>query len=289
MEVKFLMTESLGLRSTACVVKFSDFQLFIDPSFSVTPKRFDLPPHELELTKAKETRKVFDEELLKSDVISFSHYHFDHIPNFEYKPLEFNNTLDYYEILKNKTVWAKSPDAKINYNQKLRAEEVFKKLGKAIHKVDGKEFGKVRFSKPIFHGEENTRQGWILCAICEEKGFKFIHASDCQAIYKPSVEMLITEKPNLLWIGGPPAYLGQVSRKLIIQAVQNLCLLAENLPQVIVDHHLLRGSDFQNYLKLPKEIAKDKGHKICTTAEFLGVENNFYETARPKLWQKMKN
>lgn len=283
------MTESLGLRSTACVVKFSDFQLFIDPSFSVTPKRFDLPPHNLEIAKAQETRKTFDEEILKSDVISFSHYHFDHIPRFEFNPLEFNDTLDYYEIMKDKTVWAKSPDVKINYYQKLRAEEVFRKLGKAIHKVDGKEFGKVRFSKPIFHGEENTRQGWILCAICEEDGFKFIHASDCQAIYKPSVEMLIAEKPDLLWIGGPPAYLGQVSRKFITQAVQNLSLLAEKLPQVIVDHHLLRGGDFQDYLKVPKETARRNGNKICTTAEFLGKENNFFETERPKLWNQKTN
>lgn len=288
MEVNFLMTESLGLRSTACVVKFSDFQLFIDPSFSVTPKRFGLPPHELELEKALGTRRIFDAEIQKSDVISFSHYHFDHIPRFDFNPLEFNDRLDYYEIMKGKTVWAKSPDDKINYNQKLRADEIFKKLGKAIHKVDGKDFGKVRFSKPIFHGEENTRQGWILCAICEEEGSKFIHASDCQAIYKPSVEMLISEKPDLLWIGGPPAYLGQVSRKLITAAVQNLCFLAEKLPQVIIDHHLIRGSDFQDYLKVPKEIAKSKGHKICTTAEFLGQENNFFETERPKLWNQSK-
>lgn len=50
----------------------------------------------------------------------------------------------------------------------MRAEEVFGKLGKAIQKVGGKDLGKVRFSKPIFHGEENSCQGLILSTICEE-------------------------------------------------------------------------------------------------------------------------
>ena len=49
MRVKPLAFESLGVRSMSTLVEVDDLNIVIDPSISLAPNRFRLPPHPVEI------------------------------------------------------------------------------------------------------------------------------------------------------------------------------------------------------------------------------------------------
>ena len=115
MKVKPIASESLGIRSMATYIETNDCKIFIDPSAALASKRYSLPPHDKELKTYKKIKEKIAKIANISDIITISHYHFDH-----YDPDE-----DFY---KGKRLFLKDISKKINKSQNERGKEFLKKI-----------------------------------------------------------------------------------------------------------------------------------------------------------------
>jgi len=168
--VKPLAAESLGVRSMCTFVETPDVKVLLDAGVSLAPNRFGFPPHPLEYKALKKSRRRIQETAEKADVVTISHYHFDHhTPSYTDWCYNWSSADVSRQIYQGKLVLMKSYKSKVNFSQRRRGWMFVKTGGKHAEKLevaDGKtfEFGetKLKFSKPVYHGSEGTALGWVL-------------------------------------------------------------------------------------------------------------------------------
>ncbi|MEM4309037.1 MAG: MBL fold metallo-hydrolase [Thermoplasmata archaeon] len=272
MIVKPVCSDSMGVRSLCVYVETGDLAMLIDPSAALGPSRYGLPPAAEEWEALDKFKGEIREIAKNCDAFVISHYHYDH-----HDPDE--------DFWIGKKVFVKDPEENINRSQKERAAFFFEKFkGKAELVVcDGQEFSigntKISFSKPLPHGNEKSRLGFVIATRVEEKDEVFVHASDVQGpIVENSADVLIEMEPEILVIDGPPSYfLGwKFSARDLERANANLVrIIEETNAKIVLDHHLLRDLSYK------ERCAPVYGHKqIYTFAEFLGQENRMLEANR---------
>ena len=115
MKIYPIAAESLGTRSFAHLVVTGSVNILIDPSVSLSPKRFSLKPLPIELAAAWVSRQLILEFAEMVDIIIQTHYHADHYTLGITRRYEFTNEeifhileLEKIEILENddsKTTW----------------------------------------------------------------------------------------------------------------------------------------------------------------------------------------
>lgn len=293
-----LAAESFGVRSMCTYVETADVRLLFDAGVSLCPNRFGLPPHPKEFKAIKAIRSEIAKTAERTEVITLSHYHFDHhTPSYEDWLCNWTNeTGTAQQIYQEKTVLLKNPKEKINFSQRRRAWMFQKTAGRTTKKLtvaDGKVFlfgeTRLRFSQPVFHGAENTPLGWVLMAIVECKGEKFMYAPDIQGpSCQETLQIILEEKPQVLMIGGPPLYLAgfRVKQREISRAIRNLEVIVSRLPMVILEHHLLRDLEWQKRIKGVFEVAEKVKHKVLTAAKFLGKKERLLEASRRQLYKE---
>ena len=113
MEVLPIASDSLGVRSMATFVETKDCKILIDPSAALGPRRYGLPPAQIEIETLKKTKQEIADIAKQCDILTISHYHYDH-----YDPSE----TFYY----GKKVFAKDIKKDINKSQNTRGTD-FKK------------------------------------------------------------------------------------------------------------------------------------------------------------------
>jgi predicted metallo-beta-lactamase superfamily hydrolase len=291
-----LAEESYGVRSMCTFVETPDTKILLDAGVSLAPKRMGYPPHPKEYQALSECRKKIVRKAEKSDIITISHYHFDHhTPSYTDWFTNWSSAETAKRIYKGKLVFAKSYRSMVNPSQRRRGW-MFTKTGgnhaKKLEIVDGKafHFGKttLRFSQPVYHGHSNSDLGWLIMATIIVGDEKVVFTSDVQGpMWTPTLDMILAEKPQLVIVGGPPTYLAgfRVSEKNIENGMQNLKRLVENVPTTILEHHLLRDENWKNLSQNIFDAANDLGHQVFTAAEFTGVKNNFLEFHRKQLFE----
>ncbi|MGB9684288.1 MAG: MBL fold metallo-hydrolase, partial [Candidatus Bathyarchaeales archaeon] len=288
--------ESLGVRSMCTYVETPDVRVLLDAGVSLCPNRFGLPPHPLEYKAIIESRKRIAEVAEKAEVVTLSHYHFDHhTPSYEDWLCNWTRAGETVrQIYQGKIVLMKNPKEWINFSQRRRGW-VFQKTGgkyaERLEVADGKTFifGKtqIKFSKPVSHGLENSALGWVLMATIEVENERFLFAPDVQGpISAKTLEIIVNEKPQLVMVGGPPSYLAgfRVSEEQLQLGMRNLEKIAETAPCTILEHHLLRDEKWREKAVKVFETAEKVGHKVLTAAEFLGEENAFLEAMRKRIF-----
>jgi len=290
-----LAAESLGVRSMCTYAETPDVKVLLDAGVSLCPNRFGLPPHPLEFRAIVEARRRITEAAEKAEIVTLSHYHFDHhTPSYEDWLCNWTAKDETAkQIYQGKTVLIKNPKESINYSQRRRGW-MFQKTGgkyaKKLEIADGKSFifGKsttVKFSEPVFHGPENSALGWVLMATIQYWDEQFMFAPDVQGpIAKRTLEIIVEEEPQLLMIGGPPTYLSgfKVDEKEIQSGLENFKRIVETVPYIILDHHILRDENWRERASGIFDAAGEAGCKILTAAEFLGMENAFLEANRKR-------
>jgi predicted metallo-beta-lactamase superfamily hydrolase len=292
-----LAAESFGVRSMCTYVETSNVKILLDAGVSLCPNRFGLPPHPIEFKAIIESRRKIAEAAEKAEIVTLSHYHFDHhTPSYEDWLCNWTAATETSrQIYEGKTVLIKNPKEKINYSQRRRAWIFQKTGGKYAEKLeiaDGKSFnfGKattIRFSGPVFHGPEDSFLGWVLMTTIDYQGEKFMFAPDVQGpMSTPTLEMITREKPQLLMLGGPPLYLAQfkVENEQIQAGLNNLEKVVEATQCLILEHHILRDENWREKTKQVYNKAYANGCKVLTAAEFLGEENAFLEAIRKRLF-----
>jgi predicted metallo-beta-lactamase superfamily hydrolase len=278
-------------------VETPDVKVLLDAGVSLCPNRFGLPPHPIEFKAIIEARKKIAETAEKAEVVTLSHYHFDHhTPSYEDWLCNWTDKDETArQIYEGKTVLMKNPRENINYSQRRRGW-MFQKTGgkyaKKLEVADGKSFifGKsttIKFSEPVFHGPENSALGWVLMATIQYQSERFMFAPDVQGpIAERTLEIIVEEEPQLLMIGGPPTYLSgfKVDEREIQGGLENFKRIAENVPYIILDHHILRDENWRERASSVFDAAAEAGCKILTAAEFLGRENAFLEAQRKRFF-----
>jgi len=136
----------------------------------------------------------------------------------------------------------------------------------------------VRFSKPVFHGVEYDRLGWVSSTVIEYGGVKVIHTSDVQgAVIEDYADWIIKENPNILFMDGPPTYLfGYVVNRLNFnRTTENTCRIireADKAELIIYDHHLMRDPLFRKRMEEVYKVAEASHKRVMSAAEYLGKE-----------------
>lgn len=290
-----LAFESLGVRGTATLVETDDIKFVIDPGSALGP-RFRLNPHEREYLELYRTKKAILEASRDSDLLTISHYHFDHyVPNFENWLWIWSSSELATELYSNKLILAKDTNANVNPSQRKRGY-MFRKLNvktaKEIRVADGQtfKFGKtsLEFSNPVYHGPAGSKLGYVLMLTVSTPSCCLLHASDVQGpMYNEPLRIIIEHKPDMVLMGGPPIYLAfKLDGGDLIAAQRNLTTLAQHVPQLVVDHHLLRSLDYSKFLQPVIQAAKQAGKRLITAAELVGREPTLLEARRKELHEQ---
>jgi hypothetical protein len=278
-------------------VETPDVKILLDAGVSLCPNRFGLPPHPIEFKAIVSCRRKIAEAAEKAEIVTLSHYHFDHhTPSYEDWLCNWTTATETArQIYERKIVLIKNPKEKINFSQRRRGWIFQKTSGKYAEKLDiadGKTFifgkaTKVRFSEPVFHGPENSALGWVLMIIVEYQDEKFMFAPDIQGpMSTHTFEIIRGERPQLIMIGGPPLYLARfkVDEGQIQAGMKNLEKVVRTVPYTILEHHILRDENWREKAKNIFDAAHKAGCKISTAAEFLGEKNAFLEAVRKRLF-----
>jgi len=291
-----LAAESFGVRSMCTMVETPDVTVLLDAGVSLCPYRFRLPPHPIEFKTIQKLRESVAEAADKAQVVTISHYHFDHhTPSYEDWVVNWTEAAETAkQIYQGKTVLMKNPRDKINASQRQRAWLFQKTGGKHAEKLenaDGKAFSfgetVLRFSEAVFHGSEDSMLGWVVMTLVEYGDERFMFAPDVQGpMSTRSLELIKQAKPQVVMLGGPPFYLGgfKVSEAQLQLGLKNLTAIVEVVPVTILEHHALRDESWRQKTKQAYAKAAEVGHEVMTAAEFVGQENNFLEAKRKVLY-----
>jgi predicted metallo-beta-lactamase superfamily hydrolase len=292
-----LAAESFGVRSMCTLVETPDVTMLLDAGVSLCPYRFGLPPHPTEFKTIDKLRRSIAEAADKAEVVTISHYHFDHhTPSYEdwlVNWTEANETAR--QIYQGKKVLIKNPREKINASQRKRAW-LFQKTGgkhaETLEVADSKTFAfgeetVLRFSEAVFHGSDDSRLGWVVMALVECRGERFMFAPDVQGpMSAHTLKLIKAAKPQVLMVGGPPFYLGgfKVEEAQLQLGLKNLTAVVETVPLTILEHHALRDDLWKQRTRQVYDVATEMGHRVMTAAEFAGDRNNFLESKRRTLY-----
>lgn len=288
--------ESLGVRSMCTFVETPDVRVLIDAGVALGP-RFGKLPHPREYRARNLCRAKIREYAAKADVIVVSHYHNDHhTPNYTETVFVGSSAEESEQIYKDKTVLVKDIRNSINFSQRRRGwmfQQFIKRIGSKCEIADGKKFEygstRVKLSKPVPHGEEDSELGWVLMTTVESGDSRFLHASDVQGpISKQTTRMILKEKPDLLILGGPPVYLEgvKVDPVAIGMALDNAARIAGKVPTLIFEHHLLRSEDWRERAKKVWDAGAEVSHIVTIASEYLGEQPQLLEAVRPRLYEE---
>ncbi len=292
-EITPLAAESLGTRSLCTRVVTPDIDILLDPSAALA-KRYSLEPHPDEyLALNHALRKIMD-AAAESQVLSISHYHYDHVrPGFENKIYNLSAKNERLEMFSEKIVLSKDNRENINPSQRRRGfyfERDVKEVVKKIEWADDRTFKfndtKVTYSPPLPHGPNNSRLGFVLATIVENSGNRFMFAPDVQGpIVNDTLQYILQTAPDLLIVGGPPIYLSRFTDNEREMARNSLVVLASTIPTLVVDHHLMRGNSWKDWLSPVVSVAEKAGNHVLTMAELAGVENMLLEAEREERYK----
>jgi hypothetical protein len=277
-------------------VETAGVRILLDGGVSLCPNRFGLPPHPLEFRAIIEARKRIAEAADRANIVSISHYHYDHVtPSFEDWLCNWTEPkTTARQIYEGKVVLAKNPREQINSSQRERGwlfQRTSGRYATRFEVADGKTFSfgdtAIRFSEPVFHGPENSDLGWVLMATVELGDERFMYAPDVQGpMSAHTLELILNEKPQLIMIGGPPIYLTgfKIGEEQVQRGLRSLERIVEAVPNVILEHHVLRDENWCEKVTGLFYSAYKTGHTLQTAAEFSGVQNDFLEARRRNLF-----
>ena len=283
MEIIPVAFDSFGVRSMCTLVK-SKVNILIDPSVALGPRRYGLPPHEIEIKRMVELEEEIRKILQDSEVVIITHYHYDH------------HNPDDAELLAGKKLLLKHPKEKINRSQAGRAAyflERLKEVNADIDFADGKDYDfdgvNVSISSPVYHGA-GPRLGYVIEVFIED-GDTFLFSSDVEGpIHREQLEFMLESNAETVFIDGPMTYmLGyRFSAKSFESSLENLIELIDktDVKRIVVDHHLTRDLNYKEKINKVIQRGREAGTEVSSAAEFLGKEDLLLEARRKELYSK---
>lgn len=277
MIIQPLAAESLGVRSVATYVECGETRILIDPGAMLAPNRFNLEPADQEWEALRRANDRISAYGARASLLFVSHYHEEH---FRYDPA----------LYAGRVLWAKDPKRHIAGRQALRAVTLWKGLAgrcepdvaesRRLETADAT----LQASPPLSHGPDGTALGYVLALTVEDRreGTRFVHASDVQGpLSAVAAAYLIRERPTVLYLSGPPAYLeSQLGADVVERGIDHLLRIIDRTGcRVILDHYALRDATYPERLRR----LWDTG-RVVTAAGYLGLDDAPLEARRRELW-----
>jgi hypothetical protein len=268
----------------ATLVQTNDVTIVIDPAVSLAPRRYGLPPHEVEWERLTEIADEIYNQGRSADVIIITHYHYDHHDPGKHISLDLYN---------NKILLIKDPKNMINVSQRIRAHRFLKFIEgrpKEIFVADSRTFSfkdtKITISKPVMHGY-NDRLGYVCEVLIDDGSKRFLFSSDIEGpVNDEQLEFILRSNADLIIIDGPPTYLlgYKFDEKFLNISIKNLRSIVRKFPKskIIVDHHLIRDL---NYTEFFSKVSEDR---LLTAAEYMGKKPILLEARRRELYGRIK-
>jgi predicted metallo-beta-lactamase superfamily hydrolase len=273
-----LAAESLGVRSMATYVECGSTRVLIDPGAVLAPSRFGLGPAEEEWEALRRANDRISAYAVRASMVFVSHYHEEH---FRYDP----------GLYAGRRLWAKDPKRHVEGRQAQRAATLWRALaaGSQPETAEGRRLetadAVLQASPPLSHGPDGTPLGYLVALTIEDRreGTRFVHASDVQGPLSPvAAAYLARQRPTLLYLSGPPAYLeSQLGAELIDRGVDHLLRIIEQTGcRVILDHYALRDAAYPERFRRLWETGR-----VVTAAAYLGQADAPLEARRLDLWR----
>jgi len=282
MKITPLAADSLGARSMATLVETPDVTILLDPSVRLGPYRYDLPPHETERARQKELWQRIRTAAKQADVLTVSHYHFDH------------HNPQAPSVYRGKIALLKDGKFHINRSQRERAGAFVRKLKgypKEIQVADGNsmDFGgtELVFSPAVPHGY-NDELGYVVMTRIAHGGEVFVHTADVEGPpLKEHLAFLIDAQPTVLYVDGPmthmPDHYPEQHTKRSLSHLQRI-LRTTNVRTLILDHHVLRDRDWRARMAALFRAGEEHDVAVLTAAEFAGKAVDQLEANRDRLY-----
>lgn len=282
MDIAILGTESLGVRGLCCFVRTKNRKILIDPGIALGYTRYGLHPHPFQVAVDERIQKKILKRWSRATDIVFSHFHGDHIPLKNANPYQLN--ISKVENLNtNAKIWTKNPSL-LSQTQQKRAKSLFCVLKNETAEPEGKTYGAMTFSKPVFHGEKNGNLGTVMMTRIEEDCV-FVHGSDIQLLNDEAISQILYWKPDIVFVGGPPLYLSnRLSKRQINRAWHNAKILSKEVDVLILDHHLMRSYEG---LKWINRLSTETGKRVLCAADFMDKPRMLLEAKRKNLYRDM--
>ncbi len=280
MRVIPVASDSLGVRSMATVVITERLSLFIDPAVALSPNRFNLPPHPLELKRKEEKWQEITNWVKNCDVVIVTHYHYDH------------HNPEAPEIYENKVVILKDPINNINESQKRRASHFWAMIqdkAKELKIGDGEEFFikgiRIKFSPAVYHGPSH-HLGFVIEVLVDDGEKRFLFTSDVEGpAREEAVNFILQNEPDIIFCDGPLTYMlnYRYSPETLEAAIKNIKMILDKKPQTvfIIDHHLTRDENYKEH------ISEIIGNNVLSAACYLGKREELLEAKRRELYKKL--
>ena len=282
MRIEILGAESLGVRSLCCVLEIKDRKVVIDPGVALGFRRHGLLPHPIQVAASERVRRAIGKALENATDVVISHYHGDHIPLVDANPYQLSAD-SVIESLTYPRFWTKGTED-LSLNQVHRAEALAKKLNRPLPVSEGMSDGPLSFSSAIPHGERGMRGGSVMMTRVEEDGAVFVHASDIQMLSDAAIKQILAWQPNIVLASGPPIHLPGVTLKKQESALRRTLQLAKEVDTLILDHHLMRSKEGEQWLD---HVSSLTGHKVICVADFMGCRRNLLEAERVFWYRKL--
>ena len=290
MKVTPLAFESFGVRSMCTFIE-TDVKILVDPGTSLGAKRFGLPPWKTEFDALHMTRARIQDCAKIADIVTVSHYHYDHFTPFSLGRFLDSSPEFAEEIYRDKRLFIKNPELNINKNQIKRAKDFLKNVkdvNRDITYSDGYSVNmgdtRIEFSDALPHGPGGSRLGFLVAMTVRWKGECVMHASDVQGpIFDGTKDFILDVGPDILILSGPPIYLlgFALSKEDIDNAKRNLIELTQEIPKVVVDHHLLRDLRCFDFIE---SVQNETENEVMVASEIIGKSPNLLEAHRKEFY-----
>ncbi len=280
--IEIIGTESLGVRGMCCLVTVGKRRILIDPGIALGYRRHGLLPHPGQINTGIKIRQRILEAMRGATDIVFSHFHGDHVPLLRANPyqLSFGQMADY---LPDAHIWTKSKEG-LSAKMQHRALDLEELFGAKLKVAEECQDGPLTFSGPVPHGLPGERFGTVMMTRIDMGTKVFVHASDIQLLNNETVSKILQWQPTIVFVDGPPLYLGSLTGLQRKKAWENGLRLARSVEMLIIDHHLLRSESGLLWLSNMSRIA---GGKIYCAADFMHKPRLPLEAQRPELYRKI--
>ena len=266
----------------ATLVETPDVTILLDPAVRLGPFRYDLRPHPTEKARQRELWRSIREAARRADVLTVSHYHFDH------------HNPDAPSIFRGKLAYLKDGKAHINRSQRLRASafvRAVKKYPQEIQVADGNDvdFGgtQLSFSPAVPHGYSDEL-GYVVMARIAQGEEVFVHTGDVEGPpLKEHLGFLLDAAPTVLYVDGPMTHMPEhYPESMTTRSLENLARIVRStdLRTLILDHHLLRDREWRSRIGPLRGIAEEHDVHLQTAAEFAGKAVDPLEANRDRLY-----
>ena len=266
----------------ATLVETPDVTILLDPAVRLGPFRYDLRPHPTEKARQRELWRSIREAARRADVLTVSHYHFDH------------HNPDAPSIFRGKLAYLKDGKAHINRSQRLRASafvRAVKKYPQEIQVADGNDvdFGgtQLSFSPAVPHGYSDEL-GYVVMARIAQGEEVFVHTGDVEGPpLKEHLGFLLDAAPTVLYVDGPMTHMPEhYPESMTTRSLENLARIVRStdLRTLILDHHLLRDREWRSRIGPLRGIAEEHDVRLQTAAEFAGKAVDPLEANRDRLY-----